>query len=353
MIDQADAPLLLADPANFLHSMDINGDRAIFFRTNAQLLRDAAFVDGQIPIATTKTEDASLSDVIKANSPVPATDRFLFMCSFCGSTYLSRMLNVPGRSLVLKEPRVLTDIAAWKIFSRREGRSIDPLVPSLRLARAALRRRFAPEEKVTVKLTSQANILLETLARDSHRIRPVFITISRLNFLRAIFRGGAERMHYATWIAWFMATDEPDGDALLKEAVRAGSDPLRKAANLAVLARHFQVRAFRRAAQIGGWTDKHVIDFDLITSAPHEAAAKAVAALNLDITEAQIERNLAEMSGQHAKQLERKFSIERQQSADRTSLAGHRQVFDDALSWAETTLGPQLNVTDDIASSSA
>lgn len=345
MAPSIDPRQFLDDPQNFLHSIDVDGDRAIFFRTNAQILRDASFVDGRIPIATAPESLAPLSEMIAAQEKRPAIDRFLFNCSFCGSTLLSRLLDVPGRSLVLKEPRVLTDIAAWKIFNRRDGLSIDRLRPTLKLARAALRRRFAPAEKVTVKVASQGNVLLSTLAEDASRIRPVFITISRASFLRAIFRGGVERMHYAARIAWHLSTEEPDGDALLKEAVRAGSDPLRKAANLAILARYFQVGTFQRAARIGGWNDDQVIDFDLITKSPHKAAVKAVAALDLDITAGDIDFNVKRLSGRYSKQPDKAFSPDAQQSAEQVALAGHRQMFNDALAWADATLGPQPVVT--------
>ncbi len=337
---------LLSDPRNFLHSIDVDGNQAIFFRTDAKILREASFVDGRLPIATEAASPAPLSEMIAQNSHDVARERYLFNCSFCGSTLLARLLDVPGRSLVLKEPRVLTDIAAWKIFNRRDGLSIDQLRPTLALARTALRRRFSPREKVTVKVASQGNVLLSTLAEDSAQVRPVFITISRASFLRAIFRGGTERMHYAATIAWHMATDEADGDRLLKEAVSAGADPLRKAANLAILARYFQVGAFRRAAAIGGWNDNHVIDFDQINREPRAATAKAVAALDLSINDNDIDRNVARLSGRYAKQPDLAFSAERQQSADRAALADHRQVFDDALAWANITLGPQLCVAD-------
>ena len=345
MMNSSDPSQFLADPRNFLHSIDVDADRAIFFRTNAQLLRDASFVDGRIAIATAVQEQTQLSNILFAERKAPVTDRFLFNCSFCGSTLLARLLDVPGRSLVLKEPRCLTDIAAYKIFNSRDGRPIDRLRPTLKLARAALRRRFAPSEAVTVKVASQGNILLSILAEDAPRIRPIFMTISRISFLRAIFRGGVDRMHYAATIAWHMATDEPEGDALLKEAVRAGHDPLRKAANLAILARHFQVGIFQRAARIGGWNHKHVIDFDDVTNAPREAAIKAVAALDLHVTETDIDHNIAQLAGRYSKQPDVAFSFERQQSADRVALTQHRQVFDDALAWAETTLGPQRTVT--------
>lgn len=339
-----DPARILDDPANFLHAIDVEGDRAFFFRTNPQLLRDASFVDGRISIATTEPAPAPLSELVAAAQPAVAKDRFLFNCSFCGSTLLARLLDVPGRSLVLKEPRCLTDIAAWKIFNSRDGRPIDRLRSTLNLARAALRRPFTPGEAVTVKVASQGNVLLDTLAEDAPRIRPTFITISRIDFLRAIFRGGVERMHYAAKIAWHMATDVPDGDALLREAIAAGADPLRKAANLALLARFLQVGSFQRAARAGGWGDNHVLDYDTITRYPIEATAKAARALDLGIDDNDIERNVARFIGRHAKHPSEPFSNDQQRLADRRVHSEHRQIFDEALAWAETALGPQRSV---------
>src|SRR5688572_3059216 len=274
----ASAQAILDDPTRFLHAIDVDGDRAFFVRTDPELLRQESFVDGRVPFATSEPVAAPLSTLLPANSQPADSDRLLFNCSFCGSTLLARLLDQPGRSLVLKEPRSLTDLAAWKTLNIRDGLPTDRLGALLSFARAALRRRYAPEEAVTIKVANQGNVLLESLATDSAGIRPVFITISRLDFLRAVFRGGVERMHHAAATAWHMATGLPEGDALLKEAVKAGGDPLRKAANLAVLARFLQVGTFQKAARAGGWGERHVIDYSTIARQPHEAASKAARA---------------------------------------------------------------------------
>ena len=335
---------LLDDPANFLHAIDVDGGRAYFLRTDAERLREASFVDGRSPIATAAAEAPLAEVVASVEEPAEGTDRFLFNCSFCGSTQLSRLLDVPGRSLVLKEPRCLTDIAAWKIFNTRDGLSTKCLQPLLKLARTALRRPFAPGEAVTVKVASQGNVLADALVEDAARARPMFITIGRMDFLRAIFRGGVDRMHYAARIAWHLATDVPDGDIWLKEAVKAGGDPLRKAANLAILARAFQIYEFQRAAKAGGWNEDHVIDYETIAQSPHEATVSAARALDIGIDEADIERNVARLAKRSAKQPGEPFSSERQRLVDNQIHSEHGQVFADSLAWAESALGPQQSV---------
>ena len=148
-------------------------------------------------------------------------------------------------------------------------------------------------------------------------------------------------MHYAAKIAWHMATEEPNGDAMLLEATKMGGDPLRKAANLAVLASSFQVNKFERATKVGHWGKNHVIDYETIAKRPREAAAKAARALDIPICDEDIERNVARLANVSAKQPNEAYSSDRQQAVDNQVYAEHRQVFDDALKWADRTLGPQ------------
>lgn len=84
----------LLDARNFLHSIDVDGDRAIFFRTRSELLREAPFVDGRHPIATSAAFELPLSRLAEPPPGREPTERWLFNCSFCGSTLLSRLLDV-------------------------------------------------------------------------------------------------------------------------------------------------------------------------------------------------------------------------------------------------------------------
>lgn len=336
---------ILDDPANFLHSIDVDHDRAMFLKTDPQMLRDSSFIDGRTPIGHGPPQPVALHDIFDVSDPAPTQNRFIFSVAFCGSTLLSRLLDVPGRSLVLKEPLCLADLATWKIERLRAGQSIDALKSPLKLATAALRRRFTPSEKVTVKPGSWSNVLIDDIVENTADVRPIFMTISRLRFLLAVFRGGAERMHHSAKIAWHLAPDADNGEHLLREAVAAGADPLRKAANLTLLARFLQVGAFQRAARSGGWYDKHVIDLDDLVASPLDATTKAADALGLDMNSIDLENNVRSLSKRHAKETGRFYLAHRYDADDRALLIEHRQVFDDALAWAERTLGPQLSVT--------
>src|SRR5688572_14096586 len=223
---------LMAEPANFLHGIDLQADHAVFFETSRRLLSEAAFVDGRSDIAVGPPEFARLSELMRTSTREPAPERFIFHLSFCGSTLLSRLIDAPGQSLVLKEPNCLVDLATWKSLKRRAGGTTERLGPALGLARHALRRPFELGEAVTVKPSSWANILIDDLVADAAGILPLFVTIDRASFLRAVFRGGTDRLTFTAQLAWHMASGMTGADELLAAAAATGSDPLAKAANL-------------------------------------------------------------------------------------------------------------------------
>jgi len=335
-----------SEPKPFLHSIDLEAERAVVFKTNRKLLSEASFVDGRSDIALGAPESVKLTDLVSEPAP-EMRDRYIFNVAFCGSTLLSRLIDVPGRSLVLKEPKCLTDLAAWKTVNVRKGRPLDLLAPALRLARNALRRPFAAGEAVTVKAACWVNGLLDDFADRSDKLLPVFVVIDRPGFLRAVLRGGPERMTHTSQLAWHMASGDADREAMLKGAVESASDDTGRAANLAMVAHHLQLESFKRAMQRGGWDDDRVVDFELISQQPSQAAMKACRALDIGLHFEEREMSVEENGGKHSKQPQISFSAEKLKRVDRSILALHAKPFDSALNWAENALGTEIRLGSD------
>jgi len=334
----------LSEPGTFLHSIDLDADQAVLFKTSRDLLAEASFVDGRSDIALTAPESVELKELLNAPVGQECCDRYIFNVAFCGSTLLGRLLDVPGRSLVLKEPKCLTDLAAWKTLRRRSGRPTDGLGPALRMARHALRRPFAAGEAVTVKAACWVNGMLEEFIGQAEKLLPLFVVIDRPGFLRAVLRGGPERMGHTARLAWHMASTSPADQELLKSAAHSAPDEVGRAANLAMLAHHLQMESFERAMRIGGWGNERVIDFDLIARSPIQAATKACHALGLGLHQEEREHAVERHAGLHAKEPSIPFSTDELRGVDRSITAFHRRSIEGALAWAQSALGPEAAV---------
>lgn len=328
---------LLAEPSYFLHGLDSASDRALFIPTTSELLREAAFIDGRTAIATGAPIEARLSELIGAEARrASGPDRYIFHMGFCGSTLLARLLDWPGASLALKEPNCLVDLANEKTASARSGKADDDFGRRLAFARAMLRRRWRDDEAIVVKPSSWINNLLDEFCAVPGELLPVFVTIDRNLFVRAVFRGGTDRIAHVAQLAWHLAPFVPGGDQLVGAAIDTAGDSLAKAANLAVLAHHLEMSLVERALDAGGWGRDRVIDFDDIARAPLEAAGRANALLKLGLSSDDLERSLETHGRIHSKAPTFAFHADQRAREDATVEANYGSVMRAAIEWADT-----------------
>lgn len=326
----------LADPHYHLHRIDPAQDEVAFVPTTAGRLAGPSFIDGRTDFAEGPPLVFPLSEALAA-APTPAAepDRFIFHVSFCGSTLLARLLEVSGQSFMLKEPNALVDIADWKRATDADRR----LGPALNLARSCFRRRWSTGETVAVKPSNWANNLLEELTADPATIRPLFITMARRPFLTAILRGGRDRLAFTARAAAHLAPSVDGGDALLRSAVAAASDPLGKAVHLALAALHIQTRLFAEAMKRGGWGQRHLLDAETIIANPAAAAQAANAVLGLGIDSAALAASAAKRAGENAKAPGATFSLDERRGEDDAVERHHGPTIDAALCWGEREFG--------------
>jgi hypothetical protein len=328
-------PGRIDEPSSFLHEVDLARQCATFVPTTRAALARAPFLDGREDFSAGAAWRVPLEPLpdFPANAPIP--DRYIFHVSFCGSTYLSRLLDIPGRTIVLREPNCLVDLTDW----RRKHREDERFAATLDWTRALLRRRWAPNEAVVVKPSSWANFLADALTARTVTMLPLFVTMEAREFLVAVLRGGRERIAYTARLASQLSVDDSDGEALLLSAMGQSRDPLGSAVHLAALAHGLQMRLFDRLRARGGWGDDHVVDFATITAAPVEAGMRASFALDLGLDRRDIEDSVAANRDHHAKAHDIAFSLEQRREEDRVVLAHHQPVIDTALRWAEQTFG--------------
>jgi hypothetical protein len=272
-------------------------------------------------------------------------ERFILNMAFCGSTLLSRLIDVPGKSLVLKEPRSLADLAMWKTMKLRARASTERLPAVMRFCRDVLHRPFAHGEKVSIKPSNWVNSLLREPVAGNEGVLSLFVTIQRASFLRAVFRGGPVRMQDIATFAWHMASDVEHGGELLREAESASVDEAGKIAHLAMVAHKLQMEAFETALGREGWAGAQVVDFETIASNPFEAAAKASRALQLELHREEIEDNVGRHASRNAKEPSLEFSLAHLKAVDRSVVNTYGRAFDAALEWAERLWGSEGALT--------
>lgn len=326
---------LLSDPHYLLHRVDPAAGRLFFLPTDRQILRGATFLDGRTPIATARPISCSIDAALAELDGVEVeTPRYIFHVSFCGSTLLSRLLDRPGKTLVLREPNILVELADWKTAAARQGVTDSRLPALIRLATATLHRRFEPDEVVAVKPSNWVNNLLPELCAAP--ALPFFIDMDQRAFLRAVFRGGRERIAFTARVAAHLAggPDQP----LLREAAEDSSVPLGAAARLAILAHQLQQDRFRTVMAQHGWGHDRLTSFEAISANPLAVASVAGAALALDLDPTDIAAGVTANSRRNAKAPQAGFSTSDQQAADAEIERLHGFLFDRATEWIDDRL---------------
>ena len=316
---------VLADPHFLPHRIDPGANMVTFMPTDAPRLARPSFIDGRSDFSSGKPVSLPLDAVLdELTAPVPGPDRMIFHVSFCGSTLLARMLELPGSAFVLKEPNALVDLADWKKAGGKIGPALDWL-------RGSLRRRWSADEPVVVKPSNWANNLLPELMADPSAIRPLFVTMQRRPFLIAVLRGGRDRLAFTARTAAHLAPA-----AQLQAAIAASEDPLTRAVHLAAVTLHVQMSAFAAICRPG-----QAIDAADLTGAPVEAALAANRILELGIDPALLAANAAAKSGEDSKNPGRAFTSPGRASEDDAVEQHHGALLDSVLAWAERALGPR------------
>jgi hypothetical protein len=323
---------VLADPSWLLHDVDPDRRRAIFWPTTEQAVRHAAFLDGRTDIWAGSPIELPFEVAVDA-PPAGEPPRYLFHMSFCGSTLLARLLDLPGKTLILREPDILVKLADWRTALGRGAARTADFVAMLRFAEAMLFRCWHQSEPVIVKPSSWANNLIDSLIGQGSRA--VFITIERAPFVTAVLRGGHDRLAFTARLAAHLAPSIDEGDAWLGKAVNSVDDPLAKAIRLSLVAHEIQHRFFARALERAEGAE---IDFDLIESDPGLAALQAAQLLALPIETPDIRANISRWASEHAKGSVA-YSVPQRESENAEVRKFHRARIDDALDWARSTFG--------------
>ena len=322
---------LAANPDWLLHRIDAVKGLATFVRSDRDRLAATLFLDGRTAFATGQTLDVELAALDQLASAPAAPARFIFHMSFCGSTQLAHLVGESGAGLVLKEPQALVDLADWQRTLAERG-IVDPrLAPALRGSIALLSRGWPGSPPTVVKPSNWVNTLIPLL--DGAASRVVMVTIERRAFLRAVFRGGRDRLAFTARAASHFAAAVGQTERL-DQALASSDDPLDRMARLTLVAHDLQHRQFAQAASFPAVAR---IDQKLIIEDPVAALDRACEALALSWSKEQAAA-IEKLTGRDAKNPGQSFTASGQLAEDAVVEDHHGQRFDRALAWADEAL---------------
>lgn len=116
--------------------------------------------------------------------------RFIFHTAYCGSTFLSRCLDVEGVSVNLREPQILLDAANAKRLQWRSKTTNLDYRQMPKLALGLLQKHAAAPEKLLIKPINSVNNIIPELLDITRRGRSVMLYTDARNFVLSTLKKG-------------------------------------------------------------------------------------------------------------------------------------------------------------------
>jgi hypothetical protein len=180
---------LFTSPELYPLRIDFDGRKIRFLRMTPKTYRDSVFLDERAQYVGAEI-DIRLDDVLLASETAPAPEtrvHYILNNAFCGSTLLARYFELLSSCFVLKEPRLLAQLAAERRVSDALWNQCFGLC--LRL----LSRAYAPNQVVLIKPIESCNRLGNRLLGHSSNVTATFLEAPLRHFLLAVLKSTDRR----------------------------------------------------------------------------------------------------------------------------------------------------------------
>jgi len=250
---------LVATPDRHLFAFE--GDQAIFVTMDRDAYRRSIFLDRRIQAAgpATQVPLAALTGHLEAPKPAAARTGWIFHVAHCGSTLLARALDLPTRSLVLREPLALRQLAVDPTLSPADRQA------RLRLAASLFARRYRPDAPAIVKANVPVNFIASQIMELDPAAPAILLYFPLRPYLLAVLRSEGHR----TWVRNVTTQLQPAISAAVGEI--GGLDIAERAAALWLA----QLRLY--AGMIAAFPEARSLDAETLFSAPRPVVAAAAA----------------------------------------------------------------------------
>lgn len=335
---------ILESPEYFLHGVDSYAGNFGFIRTSRERLAKASFIDGRSPLALdgeilhVPIDYAFKWQKTSARSLQP--NRFVFHQSFCGSTFLARVLQVEGKSFSYKEPNIIAQLANLKAEH-------DPLYANkahwsqlLSFVLSQYKQPWIDERSGTandslnlIKPSSWVNSILPDLATEAGQSKVVLMTHSVEDFLVSVFRGGGERVQFVYALLKHMRSSFPDYYQLVAELEQSSLESADLFIRLTLIAHALQNKAFAQLRALLPDGDSCECRYQSLVDEPIDCAELAAHMLDLNLSRKELLGSVAHNLQHHAKVSHRGYAQQQTEAVNAEVKAHYKQNFQQAMRW--------------------
>jgi hypothetical protein len=314
------------DAAWVPHAYDHRSDCLAFVHLPRAAQRNLVFLDPRFIGRAALSPLAPLKDLPLSDIPTGPL-HFIFHTAFCCSTLLTRALDIPGVSMGLKEPAVITDLALFWSTGRRSPGGLDALGVVLDL----LSRPLGEGETQIVKPSNVANHIIPPIMHMRPDAKAIVLYSSLDSFLRAIARRGIEGRRFARRMYRQFAMPAPLDVAFREEDLFYQSD-----LEIAAQAWLMQAAFLQSVADRFGTDRIRIVSADTLLDKTEWVLSRVAKFFALPLDEAAC-RALAQspVFKQHAKQPGRAFDAEGYRQQLERIGASHADELHAANAWAQ------------------
>jgi hypothetical protein len=174
-----DVQTVAADP-QWLPVNLMNGETLQFLHVTRPERASVAFLTDEYLQAQSQSACSFGLRQVESALPTSASPAgFVFHSAFCRSTLLTRALDLPGVAHGLQEPQIINDVAVMERHKRLDRSVLDPVMN-------LLARPVQAGERVVIKPSNEANLLIPTLLTAQADARAILLYAPLDRFLRSV-----------------------------------------------------------------------------------------------------------------------------------------------------------------------
>ena len=313
-----------------VHQMDLFNKRALLLPVNEETYRSSVFMDERLNAPKEPNRIVPLWSLEKDRPQQMPAPVYLFHVGHCGSTLLSRVLQMVTRWLPLREPVPLRSISQ---LVREKGDPLETVSPDdcdhiLDLSLSIYSRVFPHNPRALIKPTSSCCNLIDAALSHNQDAKAVFLYLNLDSFLATLLRSDLRRQETVNFASSRLA----DLHALLNDtSVRLWQ---LNAGSMTALSWCSNMLWMQRATQSFG--DRILlIDFEAMLADPGPVLKQITEYLDLSIPEPALLEAFEHVTGGYSKDPTMKYSVEQRNREIEMGRRTHGKDMDAGKRWLE------------------